>query len=206
MGQQSLPIAAREASGRHQHTQKTFTSEDAEASQPASQPSSQPVQAGQDWDAHTLQHYTRTKIRLEAWNGKLLSTFKSKSFHFFLRFPSKKYVLYSLSPVCHCQTLCISLKQQSHMSYWPLVIYPLWFGSHSSFKRSLMTSFVLAEPEVTLKIDCVVYCDDNLFPYTTNSLTRFSPGFAPFTRATNSQHTNIIHANLLLASINGDQI
>lgn len=34
-----------------------------------------------------------------------------------------------------------------------------------------MISFVHAEPEVTLKIDHVVYSDDNLFSYTRNCLT-----------------------------------
>lgn len=34
-----------------------------------------------------------------------------------------------------------------------------------------MISFVHTEPEVTLKIDCVVYSDDNLFPHTRNCLT-----------------------------------
>ncbi len=34
-----------------------------------------------------------------------------------------------------------------------------------------MISFVHAEPEVTLKVGCVVYSDDNLFPHTRNCLT-----------------------------------
>lgn len=74
------------------------------------------------------------------------------------------------------QHLCIKSNTgpeaaEPHVVLPPFAIYLLWFGSHSSFKCSLMISFVHTEPEVTLKIDCVVYSDDNLFPHTRNCLT-----------------------------------
>lgn len=59
---------------------------------------------------------------------------------------------------------CLTAPQPPH------AIYLLWYGSHSSFKCSLVIFFVNAEPEVTLKIDPVVYSDDNLFVHIRNCL------------------------------------